>query len=182
MKLPKNETDRFYRLFRNVCQFVNENEKIYPGLDDLRTAEFLNQDVMYVLSEDFFSSPELIDEYVRSNPDHLAEEELEIVESWKTNIHDRFLIERILKKGAMLIGSNEMVYQMVGLVSDPEELFGNRPLPVMIETTLIPYKGKIIYPSVLSVMPVTFGPGIRANLKEIYLDAKNHGEIITNLD
>lgn len=48
-----------------------------------------------------------------------------------------------------------------------------RDLPVQIETVLLPFKGKIIYDSFMSSMPIGFAEGARAAFNEMYDKAIN---------
>lgn len=54
-------------------------------------------------------------------------------------------------------------------------------LPIQVETTLLPFKGKIIYDSFFSSFPIEFGQGIREAFQEMYDEAFKHG-IITRLE
>jgi Domain of unknown function (DUF6398) len=54
-------------------------------------------------------------------------------------------------------------------------------LPRMIKTTLLPFKGRIVYDGLMSGYNVSFGPGIRRSLNEAYREAKAHRGIITTL-
>ncbi|MDD2397994.1 MAG: hypothetical protein PHE31_08405, partial [Tissierellia bacterium] len=54
-------------------------------------------------------------------------------------------------------------------------------LPVMIETVLIPFKGKIIYDSYIGTFPIGYAKGAKALFGEMHAKAAEHG-IITSLD
>lgn len=56
------------------------------------------------------------------------------------------------------------------------------PLPVVIDTVLLPYKGQIIYDGMGIIHNVSVGPGIRAGLQEEYLTAKQNGRLLTSLE
>ncbi|WP_419822808.1 hypothetical protein [Anoxybacterium hadale] len=52
---------------------------------------------------------------------------------------------------------------------------------MQIETVLLPFKGKIIYDSFMSSMPIGFAEGAKATFREMYNKAIKHG-IITSLE
>lgn len=56
-----------------------------------------------------------------------------------------------------------------------------RNLPVQIETVLLPFKGKTIYDSFMSTMPIGFAACAKAAFREMYDKAIKHG-IITSLE
>lgn len=55
-------------------------------------------------------------------------------------------------------------------------------LPIFVRAVLLPFKGQIVYDSLLQPYSMHFGSNIRANLRETYLRAKQRGEIITRFD
>ncbi len=55
------------------------------------------------------------------------------------------------------------------------------PLPVYIQTVLLPFGKRIIYDSLLTTYNVSFGPGIRRRLKEAYRNATEREGILTSL-
>src|SRR5947199_3680845 len=77
---------------------------------------------------------------------------------------------------------DDRVYAVVGVDDQLEEIFSGRPLPILVETVMLIFKGKIIYDGVLRPYNLYFGAGIRSGLKEEYLTAKQNGRIITSLE
>ena len=57
----------------------------------------LNLDDLQKLKDRLYGSPDLIDSFVKDNPENLASEELEIVSTWKNFVRGRFYIVRRLK-------------------------------------------------------------------------------------
>jgi hypothetical protein len=54
-------------------------------------------------------------------------------------------------------------------------------LPLNIYTTLLPFKDKIIYDGIFKSRNILFGGGIKGELKEIYMSAKQCNRIIESL-
>ncbi len=74
----------------------------------------------------------------------LPAEHQNIISEWKKAVTDGFIVERHLKKGSILISTQNEVYQVCGITLSFEEIL-NMPLPVLLKTTLIPFKDVIIY-------------------------------------
>ncbi len=180
MTLTQAEAEHFYKLFKSVCWYVNQHEECFCEDADYRTAEAINPEHMESLFDLFFEDDDLNDCYRKENPDSFSDEELEIVNQWRNGVKGNFIVERILKKGAMLIGTEDRVYQMVGLITEPDEMVYF--LPMAISTILLPYKGKIVYSSTFRELPLRFGGGMKKVLKNTYLDAKANNTIITSLE
>jgi hypothetical protein len=70
---------------------------------------------------------------------------------------------------------------VLGLSTSIEEL-ARRPLPVLVQTVLLPFEGQIIYDGLLQWYAVVFGPGIRARLNTEYRNAQEREGIITALE
>jgi hypothetical protein len=128
-----------------------------------------------------WEKPHLIQEYVKANPDKLSQEQLDIVAGWQQFQQGNYMIERHLKQHTIFIG-DEKVYGVLGLLDELEEVIPRYALPLYVQAVLLPFKGMIIYDGLLSSFSVTFGGGVRANLKETYNKAKRKGEIIVSFD
>ena len=74
------------------------------------------------------------------------------------------------------------VYQVRGINSSWEEMFFYMQPPVMIDATLLPYRGIITSDGLVSSLPVSFGGGIKKEFREIYSSAKTRKQILTSLD
>ncbi|NKQ36842.1 MAG: hypothetical protein HF973_14685, partial [Chloroflexi bacterium] len=123
----------------------------------------------------------IIDAYVQDNPQNLSQDELEIIKSWKKFRRGDYFIERFLKKYTIFIGG-EKVYGVLALQDALEDLLAYVRLPYYVRTTLLPFKGQIIYDGLLEGYAVSFGGGVKANLKEVYMAAKQNGKIIESFE
>ena len=130
-----------------------------------------------------YENPQLIDAFAAENPFGFSDEELDIVRSWKHFVAGDFFIERFLKKAAYFITARgkPRVYAVLGIMDSIQEIFYWARSPIMVNTVLLPFKGRIIYDGILIPYNMFFGGGIRAELKEIYLAAKQNGRIIESL-
>ncbi len=185
MALSIEEIKLFYKLWLSVLQFTNKHHHVTDGLPEILVdTDTLNTKPEEVdrVSSYLLEHREILEDYVSENPDYLDQEELEIIRSWKYAVNGSFFLERILKKGGMLIPSNDLVYCVSPLVSSWEEMVRYHPLPVMVETALLPFKNQITFNGLLKMMPMMFGPGVRSNLKEAYSTVRKAGEIIDTAD
>ena len=179
--LSKNDAGQFFRLMWGLQFHVSRKKALLPHLKSREDYERLARGDKIVVRDALWENPDLIDAYVRENPDGLPPEELAIIGKWKGFVADKFYVFRYLKDHAIFI-SGSKVYGVAGLFDPLEEVFGGQPLPIMTEAVLLPYKGKIIYDGLFRPYGLFFGAGIRADLKEIYLTAKQNGRIIISLE
>jgi hypothetical protein len=94
----------------------------------------------------------------------------------------RFIALRQLKNHMVLLACDGQTtaYGVKGLVAPMEQVIPI-PLPAMIETVLLPFRGKIIYEGIISAFNVTFGPGSRRGFEEDFRIAKATHGIVTSL-
>ncbi|MGA2247450.1 MAG: plasmid pRiA4b ORF-3 family protein [Verrucomicrobiota bacterium] len=182
MLLDRTDAELFFKLHCNLMQFVMEQ---VPGAGvsapavayrSLPCAE--RREVVKALLRRL----DLIDAFVAANPARLPEEELQIISSWRHLVTGRFIALRQLKSHMILLACNEKTaaYGVTALVDPMEQVIPN-PLPAMVETVLLPFRGKIIYDGIVSTFNVTFGPGSRRGFEETFRTAKVSGGIVTSL-
>ncbi|WP_339138202.1 MAG: hypothetical protein WGN25_08220 [Candidatus Electrothrix sp. GW3-4] len=114
------------------------------------------------------------------NPENFSKDELNIVAGWKEFIRGDFFIERFLKKHTIFI-LGEQVYGVHGLYDSFDEMIHRSHLPLFVNTVLLPFKGKIIYDGLLHGRNIYFGGGVKRDLKEVYMRAKQNNRIIVSL-
>ena len=183
MKLSQEDADLFFRLMWGLQFYVNQQRQILTDIESVEKYVALPMSEKIEVRDALWESPDLIDAYVEKNPDGLTVEELDIIRTWKRFVAGTFQIFRFLKKHTILIGGEESeVYAVLGLNDTLEEVFAYRPPPIMVQAVLLPFKGKIIYDGALKGYNIMFGGGIRSDLKEIYMAAKQNGRIITTLE
>lgn len=165
----------------SVQFFVNQKLKILPAIHSKSDYAALSQDDKHKVREALFENPELFQDYLAINPDKFTSDLLDIIEQWQYFIRDTFVIERYLKKHAIFIG-NGAVYGVLGISESFNDMFPKSHLPVYVKAILLPFKGSLIYDGLLESYGVHLGSGVKQDLKEQYLHAKQTGQIITALD
>ncbi len=181
MKLSTQDADLFFKLMWSLQNYVNLKMSIIPDVTTVAEYELLSPPEKIKVRDALYDNIEIIDSYVQENPQNLSQEELEIVKSWKKYRRGDYFIERLLKKYAIFIG-DEKVYGVLALHDSFEDMLAYVRLPYYVKATLLPFKGKIIYDSLLQGYSISFGGGIRANLKETYMAAKQNGKIIESFE
>lgn len=184
MKLSTADANHFFNLMWALQLYVNQQLAIAPYLNTLEVYRSASFEEKAPVRAAVYENLPLIDDFVRENPAQLKAGELDIVRSWRQHlIVGDFFIERFLKKGAVFLGekSND-IYLVWGLHDSLEEMFDGASLPIRVQTVLLPFKGHIVHDGLLSIYRIYFGSGVRSNLRESYMAAKQNGRIITNLE
>lgn len=108
----------------------------------------------------------------------MNEEETEIVTSWKKEIRGKFIVDRHLKKGSVLVSvDNNEVYIVKGIYTSWREMLESYPMPQIVEATLLPYRDVIIHDGIVVPYRVCLGRNMSEESKQIYLAAKANGNL-----
>ena len=183
MLLERHDLALFFRLHRTLMFSVNQRLNIVAY--DLATPEEfagLPPEARLKVGDAFITHMELIDSFTSENPANLEEDELDIVRSWRHLVAGKFYAFRELKKHTVFLSSTDPVtaYGVLALSQPFEELIGPY-LPVMTQTVLLPFKGKIVYDGLISRFNISFGSGIERMLSESFTQAKQRHGIVTSL-
>jgi hypothetical protein len=183
MQLSLEDVDRFFRLHRSLMFYVNQTLKVID--ENVATPEAysgLPPETRVEVHKALLDHMDLIDAFADENPFHFDEADLEIVRSWKHLVSGTFYAYRQLQNYMVFLSSTEPVvaYGVVALF-DPFETVIGPYLPRMIETTLLPFKGRIVYDGLVTSYNITFGAGIKRRLNASYKEAKARHGIVASL-
>lgn len=183
MNLSREDAQLFFKLFLALLAYTNRQHNIVPEVitsDDIRR---LTTQQTAAIRDQVYAHPEILTRYLDENPHHFTPEELNIVASWQHRVSGKFYLMRSLKKYAVFMSTENPVhiYGVLGIFDPFEVMVQGRPLPVYFETTLLPFKTKIIYDGIILPYRVSFGKGIRTSLDAQYNRLKRNEGIIEQL-
>lgn len=177
MRLSEDDGKRFYDLWLPLSDYVNEKRGVNSALRDIHLSDYLDPNEVKEVSDVLWAEVGIIDDYLKA-VDSISDRDRKLIASWKHCVSERFVLERILKKGAMLISvEDEEVYQVSGIVSTWDEMFGYARLPLMIQATLIPFEDVIISDGLIQTYNVIIGGNMARVFKDTYMTAKKNGTI-----
>ena len=182
MVLTDEEAKKFYDLWISLLDFVNQKYKLIKELYGMTSPKGLSLQSVALISSKLWGNKDIIDEFVLSDFKKMDEEKTEIVNSWKKAIHGKFIVERHLRKGSVLISvDNNEVYIVKGIYSSWREILENFSMPQVVEATLMPFKDVIIHDGIVAPYGVCLGKNMSEQSKQIYLTAKANGNLHYNL-
>lgn len=183
MTLSESDGKLFYQLFLPLIDYVNEKKSVSKLLGKAEGAESIDAAEVKKVADVLWADTSLIDEYLKTpKTAAIPEDQRAILEGWKLAIPGRYVVERHLKKGSIFISAeNNEVYQVIGIISDWDEMVPEFALPVAMQATLLPWRGYIITDGLINIFPVSFGGGVKQMLRETYMNAKRSGRVHTSL-
>ncbi len=183
MNLPPEEVQLFYRLYWNVLAYANRSLNILPQLASWEDIRKHPREKVSELRDAFWTKPKLLEQFIAENPAGLSPEELRIVAGWRHHLKGDFYILRYLKSYAVFLsaGREPHLYGVLGLVDPIPDVFAGHPLPIYLETVLLPFRGRIVYDGLMKLYRLLFGGGIRSGLNETYRRLKEKEGIVEQL-
>ncbi|GHO76559.1 hypothetical protein KSD_43300 [Ktedonobacter sp. SOSP1-85] len=182
-KLSSQEKERFYRIWFVLLHWVNEQLHLVPWLPAVPSEGSVQPEQAMQVRNALWANDRLLTRFITENPTQLSDEDLALVESWQYRLAGNFFVVRALKNYTVLLtdfAPHARAYGVVGLTDSVAETM-ILPLPVYIQTVLLPFEERIIYDSLLTTYNVSFGSGIRRSLKEAYRNATEREGILTSL-
>lgn len=177
MTLSQEDGKLFYELWLPLLDYVNQRYHINGNAGNMATSGRIDLAIVKEISDKLWSDVGILDIYLEKHP-KMPEDERNIIRGWKRRIRGRFVAERHLKKGTIFISmENNEVYQVSGIQSSWEEMLYGVPMPVLIETTFIPFRDVIISDGLIIPYNVIMGGGIKRTMKDAYMAAKKSGQI-----
>lgn len=182
MKLSASECQLFFNIYYPLLFYTNQQRRIIPNIFTVDGLKRAHSAQLKVIRNIMHQQINLIDQFILKNPVHLSSDELEIVASWKRSFIGRFFIFRETNYHTIFLSNIKPIkaYGVVALNKEFEEIF-NEPLPIYIETVLIPFNDKIITDGIFSHFRLKFGSGFTRNLHKSYQKAIDNEGIITCL-
>ncbi|MDE6788421.1 MAG: hypothetical protein K2J47_03775 [Ruminococcus sp.] len=180
MKLSKQDSDLFFDLWFSLLDYTNKKYGIDTSTKIINRKTGVNLTSAFRISDKIWEDTSVIDDYLAEN--ELPEDEQKILKSWHYRIKGTFVIERHLKKGAVIIDNEDNVYIVKGLTQSIRDLTCDFPTPVYIKGTLLPFKNVIITDGLIMPYNVIIGGNMRAELKELYMEAKRNDWIIEKMN
>jgi len=175
MILSKENQELFYKLWLPLLDFVNEKYRINSSFKIMSGAKSLNPAIVKSLADVLWEDVSLIEEYLSVHSGDFPDHHREIIQGWKRRIRGQFLLERHLSKGSIFISlEDNEVYQVSGIISSWEEMFKHRPLPAVLEATLMPFKEVIISDGLVVPYNISIGRNMKQDAKDIYMDARKN--------
>lgn len=128
-----------------------------------------------------WANPMVLDDFVRRNPAKLSPAALAEVGLWRHRVSGKFTLLDHRASGSVLLGpdGSEGGFEVLGLSHSLAETLPD--VPVFVATTLLPFRGRIVYDSFIGSYPVRIDAGARRMMLEAYKKAKASGLILSQL-
>lgn len=161
--LHPKDCDLFYKLYFALLEYTNQEYKINETLK-IYKSKYLNPTDLYPVINKFFENKDsIVDRVVKENPYKFSKIELEYLKDFKRTIRGNFFIYKYDLEYT-LFSNNNTIYMVKGLRCPIDEIIDYKDLPYPVETSLIPFKGYIVYDGILGAIRINLGTNMKMNL------------------
>lgn len=165
--LPKKDVDLFYKIYFALLEFTNEKYKINPHLK-LYNQKAINPTEMEDVINKYWENKEFITtEFCLANPYKFNKEELSIAGEFRKGIRRVFIICRYEEEYTALL-TEDKVYMIKGLNANIDEIIPYDELPYVVTTSILPFKGNLVYDSLFFSTDMKFGVGFEEMVDKEY--------------
>ncbi len=180
MTLSDLEYKTFLKIHIDFLFFIGQKSKIID--DSMNFKKFVDEGFSVKLKcRDFFlDNKQLLDDYLTTNFDKLNTEQISILTGFKRTITSDFVIFKCLTNNAIFIDTKDNKFYAVKALGDSFNHFFDR-FPVLVQTSLLPFKDKIVYDGFLRPTGIHFGSNMVSTMKEDYKRAKINNQILTTI-
>jgi hypothetical protein len=182
MKLENIESQLFFDLYHHLLLFVNEETHIFPKIFTVNGLREISSQQLKTLRQVLIDQNDFFDIFISKNPFKFSKHELQIIDSWKRWIVGRFFIFRETEYYTIFLSNIKPIkaYAVLALNRAFTKIFPE-PLPIYIETALLPFQNIIVTDGIFSRFRLEFGGGFNQNLQRSYLEALDDEGIIHSL-
>ena len=153
MHLDERQSNIFFDAMDSLLYFVNKRFDVIPDFDmEVRTA--LDETKAAIISRTLWENAAIVDDYCDQNPASLTSTDLADVRLWRNAISGVFTVVRY-QDGRAILMNDAGVFSVMGITIDIDDVIG--PAPAHVETTLIPYRGRIVYDGFLQAYDAEAG-------------------------
>jgi hypothetical protein len=123
----------------------------------------------------------IVNDYISSNK-KLSPDDIEIIQKWRNVEREIYvLVKHYPEYSVFLSTKNQAVYGVLALTDDFSDVIPSK-LPVFLETSLLPYKGQIVWDGIAAFFTCTVKQEVLDLFYKECETRKLNGTIITNLE
>ena len=180
MIISEEQARLFFRLWISLLDFVNKKAKINKNLYGMCSPKGLPRKPLSSIREHLWLNRILIDEFVELNPEKLSHNELDIIAGWKKAVFDSFVVLRHLKSGSIFLptSQDDKAFIVRGIQSTWNEMLQGSPLPIIVETALLPFCGLIISDGLVVTKNIVLVGGAKKDANQHYRKIKETGGVL----
>ena len=165
--LNSKDTDLFYKIYFALLEFTNRKYKVKPNLKIYNQKQIDPTNIIDIIVKFWLEKDIIIKEFIKNNPYKFNNEELKITSEFKKGIYSMYIIVKFEKEYTAFM-MNDKIYMVKGLTDNLDNIISYKELPVVTVTAIIPFKGYLVYDSILQNYSINMGPNFKQIIERDY--------------
>lgn len=165
--LSKKDSKLFYKIYLGLLEFTNNKYKIKNNLKIYNTLGINPYELKEVIEKFWQNKETIVLEYCLLNPNKFNNEELDLASKFKNGFRDIVILARF-EEDYTAVMSNDKTYMIKGLNCNIDNIFSYEDLPIIVETSLVPFKNVLVYDGLLMELRVKMGNEFDRMVEEQY--------------
>ena len=163
--LCKNAADHYYKLYFAMLDYINKKYKIHPEIKKIYKQEGIDVNKIYDIDKHLWEHKEIIGDFIKDNDYKFTEEELSEINKFKNAItSDYFVIVGFDREYTKILSDDGKLYMVKGIRTDFDKMMNPKELPKIISTTLLMFKGVIVFKSFFGNVDIVFGNDVKKDI------------------
>lgn len=179
--LALQDASLFFKLLQALELFIFSKTELAATIK--KTADSIEfHQLRKKIHDAWLADRSLIDQFIANKGTSLSEEEKDILLGWKRAIYGDFICVTYCDDYAVMrqYDCGENTYAVLGLTDDFTTMVPMSP-PYPLKTTLLPFKGKIVWNGLCETYGIYFGPNASKTLLDEYKKTLEQNLIKTSL-
>lgn len=169
--LCKRASDEYYKIYTGLLEYINNKYNICKDIKKIYNDKLVPLDKIQEVDSYLWKNPDIIDDFINDNPYKFDSSLLDEVNSFKKSVSsNHFVVVGFDREYTKILSDDGKLYMVKGITKDIDKIISKDSLPYVVETTLIMFKGILIYSGIFKNIPLNFGNDIK---KEIIDDMNN---------
>jgi hypothetical protein len=165
MHLTYQQEIHFFILFDALINFVYESGGITSHRLDRSAGEDRYDKELARVLERLWADPSIIDRFIAANPAGFNADDLATVSDWRYALRAKFIVARH-EGGCSHFLVDDKIYAVTGISKDISTMITDTPC--IVTTTLLPFKGHIIYDTQITQARIDYLPNALDLMRKNY--------------
>lgn len=163
--LCKNDANHYYKLYFALLDYVNNKYKLHPEIKKIYKQEGLDVSKLYDIDKYLWEHKKIIDDFINDNNYEFTREELDEISGFKSAVRsDCFIIVGLDREYTKILSEDGKLYMVKGIRADFDKIMNPKELPKIVSTTLLMFKGKIIFNGFFGNAEISFGNDLKKTI------------------
>lgn len=165
--LSSKDAKLFYKIYFALLEFTNNKYKINPKLKIYEQLNLDPYDLTDIIEKLWNNKEILVKEFCLKNPYKFNNEELSITSEFSKGIRGMYIIAKFEKEYTAFL-TEDRAYMVKGINDNIDNVISFEDLPAPVVTSIIPFKGVLIYDGILSQLNILFGNNFEKTVERDY--------------